>query len=175
MVNLRTKHKAAEVEVLSDLSLSDFSALSLLMFKHGTFTLARISVVASAYFYRTVLLVLIMGGYFWQIGLSAMVPFTSFYYILFTLVLSPALILIQSVYYKDYGYDYRYRIFGHYKYNFCFNIIEKERVMINATMALLDFIIIYLPFVLSEGSEISNSAGKEVSINSMFTHKIIIL
>lgn len=36
VINFESMHKSSELEAVSDVSINDFSALSLLMFKHGS-------------------------------------------------------------------------------------------------------------------------------------------
>lgn len=62
------------------------------------------------------------------------------------LFIAPGEILVHSTFYKDVGYEYLYRIHGHYKYNFSFSIVESEFVMIDSISAVLDWATIYLPF-----------------------------
>lgn len=82
-------------------------------------------------------------------GFSGALPYTNFYYFVFMLFLAPSEILIYAIFYKDYAYDYLYRIFGHYKYNFSFTLVETEYVIIDTLCALFDYTIIYLPFELT--------------------------
>ena len=62
------------------------------------------------------------------------------------LFISPSCILCHSTFYKDVGYEYLYRIYGHYKYNFSFSLVETEQVFIDTCTAFFDWAIIYLPF-----------------------------
>jgi len=80
------------------------------------------------------------------------------------LFLAPGEILIYSIFYKDYAHDYLYRIFGHYKYNFTFSLVETEYVLINAFCALFDYCVIYLPLELfGYGNPVSLIDGKNIS------------
>ena len=81
-------------------------------------------------------------------GFSGAMPYTNFYYFIFMLFLAPGEILIYAIFYKDFGYDYLYRIFGHYKYNFSFSLVETEYVAIDSICAIFDWAVIYLPFEL---------------------------
>ena len=83
------------------------------------------------------------------------------------LFLAPGEILIYAIFYKDYAYDYLYRIFGHYKYNFSFSLVETEYVLIDAMCALYDWIVIYLPFeIFSYGFPVSLIDGKNISMEA---------
>lgn len=53
--------------------------------------------------------------------------------------------MIYSTFYKDVGYEYLYRIYGHYRYNFSFSLVEAECVIIDSICALFDWAVIYLP------------------------------
>jgi hypothetical protein len=61
------------------------------------------------------------------------------------LLLAPAKILIYSTFYKDVSYEYLYRIYGHYKYNFSFSLVEYERIIIDTICALFDWAVIFMP------------------------------
>jgi hypothetical protein len=98
-------------------------------------------------------------------GFSGAMPYTSFFYFVFMLFLAPGQILIYAIFYKGYAYDYLYRIFGHYKYNFSFNLVETENVIIDSIGALFDWSVIYLPLELqSYGQPISILNGSSLSI-----------
>jgi hypothetical protein len=80
-----------------------------------------------------------------QSGFSGSLPCTEFYYYMFMLFIAPSSILCHSTFYKDVGYEYLYRIYGHYKYNFSFSLVETEFVIIDSCTAIFDWLIIYLP------------------------------
>lgn len=97
-------------------------------------------------------------------GFSGAIPYTDIYFYMFMIFLAPAEILIYSTFYKDYGYDYLYRIYGHYKYNFSFSLVETEFVVVDSLCALFDWAIIYMPFeIFQMGAKISTNGGKNVS------------
>jgi len=78
--------------------------------------------------------------------------------------LAPFEILVYSVFYKDIGYDYLYRIYGHYKYNFSFNLVETEYFLIDTLCAIYDWGVVYLPFeMVNMGPLTSNIRGMVVS------------
>ena len=80
------------------------------------------------------------------------------------LFLAPAEILIYAIFYKDYAYDYLYRIMGHYKYNFSFSLVETNCVIVDTLYAFFDWFIIYLPFEIQNyGNPISLIDGKNIS------------
>lgn len=79
-------------------------------------------------------------------GFSGAMPYTMIFYFTFMLILAPIQILCFAIFYKDYGYDYLYRIFGHYKYNFSFSLVETEYIILDSMCAFFDWSIIYLPF-----------------------------
>ena len=90
-------------------------------------------------------------------GFSGAIPYTDVYYYVFMIFLAPIQILVYSIFYKDIGYDYLYRIYGHYKYNFSFNLVETEFLVIDSFCAIFDWIIVYLPFeTINMGPWISN-------------------
>jgi hypothetical protein len=97
-------------------------------------------------------------------GFSGAMPYTNFYYFVFMLFLAPGEILVYAIFYKDYAYDYLYRIFGHYKYNFSFSLVEMEYVVVDSLCGIFDWCIIYLPMELfSYGNPISLIGGKNIS------------
>jgi hypothetical protein len=125
----------------------------------------RLSKAAQAFFYRSLVSFLILATYMIESGFSGAMPYTSFFYFVFMLFLAPGQILIYAIFYKGYAYDYLYRIFGHYKYNFSFNLVETENVIIDSIGALYDWSVIYLPLELnSYGQPISILNGSNVSI-----------
>ena len=81
-----------------------------------------------------------------QSGFSGAIPYTEIYYYVFMIFLAPFEILVYSVFYKDMGYDYLYRIYGHYKYNFTFDLVEPEYFLIDTMCGLYDWLVVYLPF-----------------------------
>ena len=83
--------------------------------------------------------------YFIQSAFSAALPFTDSYYFIMMLILTPFQILIFAIFYKDYGNEYYYRIFGHYKYNFSFTLVEMECIIGDMVCMTFDWIIVYLP------------------------------
>ena len=105
----------------------------------------RLSKAAQAFFYRSLITFLILTSYMIQSGFSGSLPFTNFYYYTFMLLIAPGEILIYSTFYKDVGYEYLYRIYGHYRYNFSFSLVEAECVVIDSLCALFDWACIYLP------------------------------
>ena len=97
-------------------------------------------------------------------GFSGAIPYTDVYFYMFMIFLAPVEILIYATFYKDYGYDYLYRIYGHYKYNFSFTLVEIECVLIDSLCAFYDFSCIYIPFEFAYlGPAVSSVGGKNVS------------
>lgn len=97
-------------------------------------------------------------------GFSGAIPYTDVYFYMFMIFLAPLEILVYATFYKDYGYDYLYRIAGHYKYNFSFSLVEIEFVLIDAMCGLYDWAVIYIPFELFYiGNTCSLMGGKNVS------------
>jgi hypothetical protein len=146
--NLKSKGKSSDFEAVVDVTLKDFSAISYLLFKHGNHIHMRLSKAAQAFFYRSLISFLILTTYMVRSGFSGAIPYTEIYYFAFMIFLAPLEILIYAVFFKDYGYDYYYRIYGHYKYNFSFTLVETEYVILDFTGAFFDWLIIYAPFEL---------------------------
>jgi hypothetical protein len=97
-------------------------------------------------------------------GFSGAMPYTNVYYFVFMLFLANAEILIYAIFYKDYAYDYLYRIYGHYKYNFSFSLVETEFGIVDCIGALFDWSCIYLPFEYNKyGNPITLIEGKNTS------------
>jgi hypothetical protein len=92
------------------------------------------------------------------------------------LFIAPAEILIYSTFYKDVGYEYLYRIYGHYKYNFSFSLVETECVLTDSLCAFFDWGIIYLPHELqSFGYPISIDKGKIMSNETYTCFQVILM
>jgi len=109
-------------------------------------------------------------------GFSGAMPYTNFYYFVFMLFLAPGEILIYAIFYKDYAYDYLYRIFGHYKYNFSFSLVETEYVIIDSHCALYDWLVIYMPFeIFSYGTLVSLIEGKNISKEAYNCYQVILM
>ena len=162
--NFKTKGKSADFQAVVDVTLKDFSAVSYLLFKHGNQIQMRLSKAAQAFFYRSLISFLILFTYMIKSGFSGAIPYTDVYFYMFMIFLAPIEILVYATFYKDYGYDYLYRIYGHYKYNFSFSLVEIEFVLIDSLCALYDWAVIYIPFELFYlGPAVSTIGGTNVS------------
>lgn len=136
----------------------------------------RLSKAAQAFFYRSLITFLILSTYMIESGFSGAMPYTNFYYFVFMLFLAPGEILIYAIFYKDFAYDYLYRIFGHYKYNFSFSLVETEYVVIDSICAIFDYSIIYLPFELTyQVTAISLIDGKNISKEAYNCYQVILM
>lgn len=101
-----------------DIQLHDFYGVSYLLLKHGTFYMRRLVEMQNLYNYRTLLISIITLYYIFQNCFSAIAPFQSLFYTVFMIVITPAVYFIIGSTHKNFGFDYFYRIFGEYKYNF---------------------------------------------------------
>jgi len=92
------------------------------------------------------------------------------------LIIAPSEILIYSTFYKDVSYEYLYRIYGHYKYNFSFSLVEYECVVLDTLCALFDWLCVYLPheFVSFE-NPISLIDGKNISGQAYNCYQVILM
>jgi hypothetical protein len=136
----------------------------------------RLSKAAQAFFYRSLVTFLILSTYMIESGFSGAMPYTNFYYFVFMLFLAPGEILIYAIFYKDYAHDYLYRIFGHYKYNFTFSLVETEYVIVDSICALFDWLVIYLPFELFDyGNPVSLIDGKNISSEAYNCYQVILM
>jgi hypothetical protein len=136
----------------------------------------RLSKAAQAFFYRGLITFLIVVTYMTRSGFSGSIPFMPSYYFFFTIFLSPIQILIYAIFFKDYGYDYFYRIYGHYKYNFSFTLVETECVILDSIGALIDWILIYMPFeVFGYTSQVSYEGGRNVSVEAYNCYQVILM
>jgi len=108
----------------------------------------RVSKAGQAYFYVCMLLFLVLSVHMIQSCFTGSLPFGDFYYFVLVLILIPSQVLVFSVFYKDYGYDYLYRIFGHYRFNFSFKLVQSEFLLLDTLNAIFDFAVVYLPFEL---------------------------
>jgi magnesium-transporting ATPase (P-type) len=174
--NLKTKGKSSDFEAVVDVSLKDFSAISYLLFKHGNHIQMRLSKASQAFFYRGLMTFLIVVTYMTRSGFSGSIPFTSSYYFGFTIFLSPIQILVYAIFFKDNGYDYFYRIFGHYKYNFSFTLVETEYVILDYVGAFCDWLLIYMPFeIFDYQRHISVIGGRNISTEAYNCYQVILM
>lgn len=90
-----------------------------------------------------------------QSGFSGAIPYTDAYFYIFMLFLTPLEILAYATFYKDYGYDYIYRIYGHYKYNFSFTLVEYNYIISDTLCAIFDWLIIYVPFEMFQADAVT--------------------
>ena len=84
----------------------------------------RLSKAAQAFFYRSLFIFFILSTYMIESGFTSTIPYTYYFYLVFMLILAPLEILVYSIFYKNFANDYLYRIYGHYKYNFSFTLVE---------------------------------------------------
>jgi hypothetical protein len=176
VANLRTKNNCTDFRAFCDVTFRDFSAISYLLFKHGNQIQMRLSKAAQAFFYRSLVTFLILSTYMIEAGFSGAMPYTNFYYFVFMLFLAPGEILIYSVFYKDYAHDYLYRIFGHYKYNFTYSLVEFEYILIDFLCAFFDWLAIFMPFELfGYGNPVSIIDGKNVSVEAYSCYQVILM
>lgn len=167
VANFTTNIKSTDFQAVSDVTFKDFSAISYLLFKHGNQIQMRLSKAALAFFYRSLLCFLILSTYMIKSGFSGAMPYTMTYYFTFMLFIAPLEILVYAIFYKDYAYDYLYRIFGHYKYNFSFSLVETDSVCIDSMCAIYDWAVVYLPFeMINYGTQISLIDGQSSSMSS---------
>jgi len=107
---------------------------------------------------------LIVVTYMTRSSFSGSIPFTGVYYFGFMIFIAPMQILVYAIFFKDYGYDNFYRIYGHYKYNFSFTLVETEYVALDYICAFLDWLLIYLPFeIVDYQRQISSLGGRNIS------------
>lgn len=130
--NFKTKGKSTDIQAVVDVTLKDFTAVSYLLFKHGNQIQMRLSKASQAFFYRSLITFLILFTYMLNSGFSGAIPYKDTYFTLFMIFLAPLEILVYAIFYQDYGYDILYRIYGHYKYNFSFTLVETEFVIIDS-------------------------------------------
>ena len=131
----------------------------------------RLSKASQAFFYRSLITFLILFTYMLNSGFSGAIPYKDVYFIAFMIFLTPLEILIYAIFYVDYGYDYLYRIYGHYKYNFSFRLVETEFVIIDSLSAVFDWCIIYLPFEMTDaGHLVTSQDGKIISIDAYYCY-----
>mmetsp|Transcript_1508 Transcript_1508/g.2005 ORF Transcript_1508/g.2005 Transcript_1508/m.2005 type:complete len:179 (-) Transcript_1508:3498-4034(-) len=149
VANLKTQFKPSDFDALSDFCFEDFSALSYLLFRHGTILKLRLAKAVQGFIYRTLLSFLTLGTYMIRSGFSGQVPYRQFYFTCFIVVLSPLQILIYATFFRDYAYNCRYRIFGLYRYNFMFKVVDPGAVTVDIISAILDWLILILPFEIT--------------------------
>lgn len=128
-----------------DVTLKDFSALSYLLFKHGNQIQQRLSKAVQAFIYKTFLFYSILVTYMIMSAFSTSIPFLDSFYFFFMLFLSPLQVLVFAIFYKDYGNEYYYRIFGHYKYNFSFTMVEPWCIVGDVICLCIDWVVIFFP------------------------------
>lgn len=94
---------------------------------------------------------------------STSIPFLDTFYFFFMLFLSPLQILVFATFYKDYGNEYYYRIFGHYKYNFSFTMVEPECIIGDILCLFIDCAVIFFPMVFMHGTHEMTIDGKNTA------------
>ena len=147
-----------------------------MLFKHGNQIQMRISKASQAFFYRSLVTFLILTSYMIQSGFSGSLPFTNFYYYTFMLLIAPGEILIYSTFFKDVSYEYLYRIYGHYKYNFSFSLVEYECVFTDSMCALFDWGVIYLPHeLIAFENPLTLIDGKNISCEAYNCYQVILM
>lgn len=160
-VNLKDKlGKSTDFQAIVDVTLKDFSALSYLLFKHGNQIQQRLSKAVQAFIYKTFLLFAILVTYMVSSAFSTSIPFLDSFYFFFMLFLSPLQVLVFAMFYKDYGNEYYYRIFGHYKYNFSFTMVEPECIVGDFVCLMIDWVIIFFPNIYMLGHNEMTIDGK---------------
>ena len=118
-----------------------------------------------------------MATYMVRSGFSGAIPVTDVYYFVFMILISPMQILVFAMFFKEFVYDQFYRIYGHYKYNFSFTLVETEFVIIDYVMALFDFIFIYLPFENKDFVEhvITTIEGRNISKEAYNCYQVVLM
>jgi len=104
-------------------------------------------------------------------GFSGSLPYRMLYFISSLIVLTPIQVLILAIFHKDYAYDFRFRIFGHYKSNFSFQIAMTDYLLFEILSAIFDFLLVILPFekllgfmIGLEGRVLSESAYNDYQV-----------
>lgn len=88
--NLNQRERSYDFNTVCDYSFKDFSAISNLLFKHGSYIHPRIQKVSQGFIYRSLLLIILMTYDIIQSAMSENVPFNNFYHFIFMLIFSPA-------------------------------------------------------------------------------------
>jgi hypothetical protein len=93
------------------------------------------------------------------------------------LLIAPGEILIYSTFYKDVAYEYLYRIFGHYKYNFSFSLFENERLMVDTLCCLYDWAVVYLPYEVlgNMSTPISIQGGRNTTMDAYKVYQVLLM
>mmetsp|Transcript_8785 Transcript_8785/g.13558 ORF Transcript_8785/g.13558 Transcript_8785/m.13558 type:complete len:100 (+) Transcript_8785:851-1150(+) len=90
-------------------------------------------------------------------------PFQPVFYVSFSAVLSPVLILLYAVFYKNYACQFNYRILGHYKFNFTFKVFEIDKALVSSLKLLISLFIAYISLEIgSYSSAVSNREGRVI-------------
>ena len=79
------------------------------------------------------------------------------------------------MYYKDYGNEYFYRIFGHYKYNFAFTLVETECLIGDMVCALFDWIVLYITHEILSFQNYVTIDGKITSVEAYNCYQVLLL
>ena len=109
-------------------------------------------------------------------GFSGAIPYKNTYFTIFMIFLAPIEILLYSIFFKDYGYDILYRIYGHYKYNFSFTLVETEFVITDSLQAIFDWVVVYLPFELIKTDyPVTTYDGKVIASDAYNCYQVILM
>lgn len=84
-------------------------------------------------------------------------------------------VLIFAIFYKDYGNEYYYRIFGHYKYNFSFRIVETDCLIGDLMFLFADLVIIYVPILLIGTTMDMTYDGKNTSLEVYHINQVLLI
>ena len=135
----------------------------------------RLSKAAQAFYYRSLITFLILTTYMIESGFSGKLPYTNFFYYTFMLFIAPSCILVHATFFKDASYEYLYRIYGHYKYNFSFNLVETDKLIIDMFSGLFDWAFVYLPHEIGFRSAITLVGGMTPNDQAYQCYQVILL
>ena len=92
------------------------------------------------------------------------------------LILSPVQILVFAIFYKDYGNEYYYRIFGHYKYNFSFTMVEPECIIGDFVSLAFDWLVVYIPHEMAPiQNGITLKGGRTTALPAYNVYQVLLL
>ena len=158
--------------------MKDMYGLSYLLFKHGSMAHRRLDTVLKEFLYRTILTMLIQLAFYVLSGFSTVLPYGSFFFATFMVVLTPIQYFLEGILHVEYGYGILHRIFGEYKFNqiHSVSVLNFSGVVASAFFDALIFLIfpivetVQMPDMLVE-----EQSGKTVAWTSRIVMNAILL
>lgn len=137
-IGLVTKYRSSEHIAMTDMNVTELHSLTYILFKHATYLNRRLIAVINFFFYRTVLMYVLMTYFICVAGMTPVLPFNIFFTMIFMHLVTPQQYFVFGISHKDYGFDQFHRIFGEYRNNQFINILSGTQALSTVSKALID-------------------------------------